>query len=169
MSTHFLRSLKIATVHAVLLIAKDRDRPRSASDRVRPRSSDEDLMKIRSRPRSTTIKLRWKSDTSDASTCHQVSPLIAFTYASFPARVYLMIAWTRVHVISAVLTASNACRVAMSSAKEKRVGTLSHTEKNTGEVKVKYRGGIMLLRYRPNHLTRAHQPVGPPNGAPLAT
>ena len=70
-------------VHAVPPIAKDCDHPRSASDRDRLRPSDEDLMKIRSRPRSTRIKSRWKLDASDASTCHHVSPLIAFTYTLF--------------------------------------------------------------------------------------
>ena len=126
---------RLQCVHAMPPITKDRDRPRSASDRERSRlstqcsnregsrPSDEDLMNIRSRPRSTVIKSRWKSNSSDVSTCHQVSPLIAFTYVSFPARVHLMIAWTRVHAISAVLTASKACRASTSPAKgEKRVG-----------------------------------------------
>ena len=66
----------------------DGDRPvamclRNAPDRERSRPHDEDLMKIRSRPWSTTIKSRWESNASDASTCHQVSPLIRFHLCPF--------------------------------------------------------------------------------------
>ena len=116
----FARPMEIGRsrcVHAVPPIAKDRDRPHNASDRTRSLPSDETTS-------DEAMMKSWRRlDAPGTSTCHQVSPLIAFTYALFPARGYLMIAWTPVRAIFAVLTASNACRVATSPAKEKRVGT----------------------------------------------
>ena len=48
----------------------------------------------------------------------------------------------------------------------KRVGTYSHMEQETTNVTYKYRGGLTLLRYRPNTITRAHKPVGPSPAKP---
>ena len=80
---------------------------------------------------------------------------------SFAHVLDLMIAWTRVHAISAVLMESDACRASTSPAKGKTCGTMSHTEEIYITCMLKYRGVVTHLRYRPNFL-----PGGAPPGHP---
>ena len=95
---------------------------------VRRRSDRQDWSDFSVSGWCTMITLWWKLDTSDSSTCHQVSPLIAFTYALLPVHGYLMIAWTRVHVISAILTTSTPA-VLHRSLQKKNVWEQSPTQK----------------------------------------
>ena len=86
----------------------------------------------------------------EPSDCRHLNP-------SFAHVMNLMIAWTRVHAISAVPTESNARRASTSPAKVKTVWEHSPTRRKTCEISRLNRGAPLVT----NCVTRAHYTRGP--------